>query len=168
MSDMLELFNAYRVPAHHLTSILLAAAIFRWGGAPERWLISVFIATMVAPMWGVYLLDIGAAEISPFAPAIIMLDLLAATLFIAVALNANRNYPLWVAGFQLVAVVAHVVRALVDSVSPLAYAILVIGPSYAQLLLLLGGFARHVMRTRRYGRYRDWRLTASGNSWARL
>lgn len=51
MGELLELFNDYRAPAQHLTSVLLAAAIWRWGGAPERWLIGVFLVTMVVPLY---------------------------------------------------------------------------------------------------------------------
>jgi hypothetical protein len=161
MSDLLDLYNAYRVPALHLTSLLLAAAIWRWGGSPERWLIGIFVATMVLPVYLVWWLGVGAAfEIGPYAPFAMLLDMIAAVLFVGVALNANRNYPLWIAGFQLVAVGAHLVQALVDSVLPLAVAILVIGPSYCQLLLLIAGFASHIQRQRRFGQYREWRVTA--------
>jgi len=163
MSDWLDLFNAYRVSAQHVASLLLAAAIWRWGGAPERWLIAVFLATMVLPVHVVRWLDIGRLSASPFATWYMLIDLVAAALFIGVALTANRNYPLWIAGFQLVPVGAHLVRALDDSVSPLAIAILVIGPSYCQLLVLTVGFTRHVLRERRFGRYREWRAsTRSG------
>lgn len=164
---MLELFNAYRATAQHLVSILLAVAIWRWGAGPERWLIVVFIATMVAPLYVVHLLDLGNPANGPFAAAYVALDLLAAGMFVAIALHANRNYPLWIAGFQLVAIVAHAVKVLVDSVSPLAYAVLVVGPSYCQLLLIFGGFVRHLDRVRRFGNYREWRLGPPGMAWLR-
>lgn len=161
MSDWLDLFNAYRAPAQHLTSLLLAAAIWRWGGGPERWLISIFLGAMVLPVYVFELLGVrGAIEVGPYAPLVTLIDMCAAILFVCVALNANRNYPLWVAGFQLVAVGGHLVRSLVDSVSPLAVALLVVGPAYCQLLLLLVGFLRHVQRERRFGQYREWRPTA--------
>jgi uncharacterized oligopeptide transporter (OPT) family protein len=160
MSDWLELFNAYRVPAQHLTSLLLAAAIWRWGGSPERWLIGTFVATMVLPIYIHQWLGAGEAfEIGPYAPFATLLDIVAAAMFISIALNANRNYPLWMAGFQLVAVGAHLVRALVDNVSPLAVGLLVIGPAYCQLLVLIAGFVRHILRQRRFGQYREWRVT---------
>lgn len=158
MSDWLELFNTYRVPAQHLTSFLLAAAIWRWGAGPERWLMGSFLATMVMPVYVVWWLGLGALESGPHAPVFMLVDMLAAVLFTAIALNANRNYPLWIAGFQLVAVGAHLVQMLVDGVSTLAVAVLVIGPSYFQLLLLFGGFLRHTQRQRRFGRYREWRV----------
>ena len=160
MSEWLEFFNAYRVPAQHLTSFLLAAAIWRWGAGPERWLIATFIGTMVLPIYIVWWFGLGALESGPHAPVSMAIDMLAAVLFTSIAVNANRNYPLWIAGFQLVAVGAHIVKALVEGVSPLAVAVLVIGPSYFQILLLLGGFVRHTQRQRRFGRYRDWRAPA--------
>jgi hypothetical protein len=160
MLEWLEFSNTYRAPAQHLVSILLAGAIWRWGGAPERWLIAIFLATMVLPMYVLWGLDPPPEWQGVAARVYTMLDLLAAVLFVAVALNANRNYPLWIAGFQLVAVGAHVVRVMVESAAPLAYAILIIGPSYCQLLVLAVGFVRHVLRERRFGPYRAWRQSA--------
>jgi hypothetical protein len=156
---LLDLFNAYRAEAQHVASVLLALAIWRWGAAPERWLIGLFIATMVVPFYLFRLLGIGPVAFSPYAWSYVALDVLAAIGFVAIAVNANRNYPLWIAGFQLVALGAHAVRGLGDAVSPIAYVILVSGPSYCQLLLIFGGFLRHVRRERRYGSYRDWRTT---------
>lgn len=158
MGDLLDFLNAYRVPSLHVTSFLLLGAIWRWGGAPERWLIGIFIATMVLPTYVIWWFGLGAAEVGPYAPVVMLIDMSAAAMFIGVALKANRNYPLWIAGFQLVAVGAHLVRSIIDTISPLAIAILVIGPAYCQLLLLLAGFARHALRQRRFGPYREWRL----------
>ncbi|NCP15338.1 MAG: hypothetical protein GW858_14455 [Sphingomonadales bacterium] len=167
LGDVLEFFNAYRVAFQHLTSFLLAAAIWRWGGGPERWLMGVFLATMVMPIYVIWALNLGAAEIGPYAGVIFGIDVIAALLFTAIALNANRNYPLWIAGFQLVALGAHAAQAMIDSVSALAFVVLVIGPSYGQLLVLALGFVRHRQRERRYGAYRDWRLFPPGLRWLR-
>lgn len=168
MNDWLEFFNQYRVAAQHLIAFLLAAAIWRRGGGPERWLIATFIATMILPVYVVWWLGLGAAEQGPYAPVMFVVDLIAAIIFVAVALNANRNYPLWIAGFQLVAVVAHLVRTTVDTVSPLAIAVLIIAPSYGQLLVLLGGFVRHTLRERRFGTYREWRQHPPGLRWLQI
>lgn len=169
MSDWLELFNAYRSPTQHVASLLLAAAIWRWGGSPERWLIGVFLGAMVLPVYLFNWLGIGhGIEVGPYAPVVTILDMVAALLFVGVALHANRIYPLWIAGFQLVAVGGHLVRSLIDSVSPLAVALLVIGPSYCQLLLLFVGFVGHIQRERRFGQYRAWRSTPPGLKGLRL
>jgi hypothetical protein len=156
---LLEFYNEYRVLAQHLSSVLLALAIWRWGAGPERWLIGVFIATMVAPVYLFRLLDLGTVAVGPYSWLGTLIDVVAMIAFAVIAVHANRNYPLWVAGFQLVAIGAHAVHELVDSVSTLAYLLLSVGPSYCQLLLIFGGFLRHVRRERRFGSYRDWRVT---------
>ncbi len=155
---LIELFNQYRIDVLHISSVVLALAIWRWGAAPERWLIGLFIATMIAPFYLGPTLGIGHLMFGPYAWVYIGIDLLATVGFMTIALNANRNYPLWVAGFQLVAVGAHAVRGLGDLVSPFAYVLLAVGPSYCQLLLIGAGFIRHARRERRFGSYRDWRV----------
>lgn len=154
---LLDLLNNYRVEAQHMASALLALAIWRRGAAPERWLIGLFIGTMVVPLYLFRGLGLGNPAFGPNAWLYLSLDIIATIGFVLVALNANRNYPLWIAGFQLVAIGAHAVRGLIDTVSPVAFVILVSGPSYCQLVLIFGGFLRHRARERRFGSYRDWR-----------
>lgn len=159
---LLDLFNTYRADAQHIASVILALAIWRWGGAPERWLISLLVGLLVVPVYIAKLLGISDFSFGPYGWIWVGIDLVTAAAFVLIAVNANRNYPLWVAGFQLVAVSAHAVRVMVESVSPLAYLILAVGPSYCQLLLILGGFIRHVQRQRRFGQYRAWRVALPG------
>ncbi|MFY8193667.1 MAG: hypothetical protein ACOVKV_01155 [Novosphingobium sp.] len=154
---MLELFNSYRGDAQHIASVILALAIWRWGAAPERWLITMFLVTMVLPVRMFEWFDLGPPALGPYAWIYVAIDIIAGIGFVAVALNANRNYPLWIAGFQLVAISAHAVKVMVDAVSPLAYLVLATGPSYCQLALIFGGFVRHRMRLRVFGPYRAWR-----------
>jgi hypothetical protein len=156
------LFNHYRVDALHISSVLLALAVWRWGGAPERWLIVLFIATMVLPPRLFTFFGLGSISFGPYAWVWINIDFFAAAAFVAIALHANRNYPLWIAGFQLVAMSAHVVKEMVDSVSPIAYLILAAGPSYCQFALILAGLVRHVIRERQFGPYREWRVALPG------
>lgn len=158
MNDWLDLFNAYRAPAQHIAGLLLAAAIWRWGGSPERWLAAVFVTTMILPINIVRIIGPENLAVGPWESLYALIDVVAAVLFVGVALKANRNYPMGIAAFQLVAVGAHMVEAVADSASPLAIAILVIGPSYFQLLLLLGGFIRHIRRQQHFGPYRAWRI----------
>lgn len=167
MIEFLEFFNSYRVTLQHLASLLLAAAIWRWGGGPERWLMVIFLASMVLPVYPIRWLRESSGDASEHLQVWLIIDVIATGLFIAIALNANRNYPLWIAGFQLVALVAHAVEAMVDAVSSLALAVLMIGPSYCILLVLTGGFVRHLLRERRFGPYREWRLTPPGLHWLR-
>jgi hypothetical protein len=60
-----------------------------------------------------------------------------------------------------VAISAHAVKVMVDTVSPLAYLILASGPSYCQLALIFAGFVRHRMRLKTFGPYRAWRAPLS-------
>lgn len=159
MEDLLSLFNVYRVSAQHFAAFLLAGAAWRWGGAPERWLSGAFIATMVLPVYVLQWTNPGGSLDDPSFLFRMTIDGLAALIFILIALKANRNYPLWIAGFQLVALGAYLVKAVVPDVSPLALVILIVGPSYCQLLLLIAGFVRHVRRERRFGPYRAWRIS---------
>jgi hypothetical protein len=156
MAEWLEFFNAYRAPAHHIASLAIALAVWRWGGSPERYLSAVFIGTMVAPIYVIRLLN--DKPLAFFYEIYVAIDIVAAVLFTIIAVNAYRTYPMWVAGFQLVAVGAHMVGALVETVSPLAIVVLVIGPSYCQLLVLFVGFVRHVRRGQNFGSYRNWRI----------
>ncbi len=158
---ILDLFNEYRVVAQHIASVMLALAIWRWGAGPERWLIGIFVVAMVVPIYMFRTLALGNIHFGPLAWVGVTIDAAALAAFVLVALNANRNYPLWVAGLQLVAVGAHGARGMVDSISPFAYLLLSVGPAYGQLLLIFGGFVRHVRRRQRFGDYRDWRITAT-------
>lgn len=159
MEDLLAFFNAYRASAQHLAAFLLAGAAWRWGGAPERWLSAAFLATMVLPIYVLrWLYPIPTMD-GPVLQFRLLFDGIATVVFVGIALRANRNYPLWIAGFQLVALGAYMVKVVAEGVSQMALAILIIGPSYCQLLLLIAGLLRHVRRERRFGAYRAWRIT---------
>lgn len=160
---MLELFNTYRADVQHIGSVLLALAIWRWGGGPERWLIGLFVGTMVLPVYLLAPLGAAVPTEGPYAWVFLSFDLAAAAGFTIVALNANRNYPLWIAGFQFVALGAHLIKDVVPGISLIALVLLIVGPSYCQLLLILSGFVRHFRRERRFGAYRDWRITREGS-----
>ena len=137
-------------------SVCLAALI--WGAGPERaiaatWLIVFeFLSALYLKVFGI------SYQFASIDAYLALTDIAAGALWLTIALNANRNYPVWIAAFQLVAMGAHAVRGLVDAVSPFAYLVLATGPSYCQLALIFAGFVRHVRRERRVGPYRDWRF----------
>lgn len=155
---MFEIILEYRVEAQRIASVLVALAAWRWGGAPERASAFTFLILFILPSTFFEFFEGGPLIFSGGGLLSIGIDTAALAVFMLIALYANRNYALWIAGFQLVAMAAHMVWGMVDAVSPLAFAILVIGPSYFQLLLMTVGLVRHIRRKKRHGEYRDWRV----------
>lgn len=153
------LASEYRIYAQDVLAFTVCLAALIWGGAPER---------IVASTW-LILFELGGRVYRAFfSPGYQLADIdwfmattdgLAAIVFFAVALNANRNYAMWIAAMQLVTMFAHVARGMAESILPIAYAIMAVAPGWFVLIFLAGGLVRHILRKRRYGEYRDWRLT---------
>lgn len=142
-----------------LLAITLVAAL-RWGAGPERLCVAVMVAmqggdaafhAFVGREAFYHSVDIGH----------LVIDSAAAIALLAIAVNANRVYPLWLAAFQWVSVLAHFARQASATVAELAYAYLAYGPFYLEILVLLGGIALHAGRVRRIGTYRSWRTSSS-------
>ena len=155
---MLDFLNAHRADLQYLASLLVGLAMLRLGGGPERAIAFFFTGVMMLPLilfrlWA----TTGSMMFGQLAAVYVTLDMIALAGFVLVALNANRNYPLWIAGLQLVAVGAHLVQGLVETVAPFAYVLLAVGPSYLQLVVMVIGLVRHRRRLRRFCAYRDWR-----------
>jgi len=138
-----------------LTVILLAYAWYR-GGEPERASAGTMLAMLIVDRAYHVVFDasvtLSTTDIWHFT-----LDLGVLAAFGAIALQANRFYPLVLAGLQLVAVNAHLVRSFVEAISPIAYFGLYVVPSYFQLIVIAVGISLHARRYNRFGPYRDWR-----------
>lgn len=67
---------------------------------------------------------------------VLIVDLALFMLFLAIALRSTRFWPLWVAGFHLVAVGAHGMRAIKADLIPTAYAVAAQFWSYPVLLCI--------------------------------
>jgi hypothetical protein len=156
---MLELLASdFRPLVQDYLSWFLIVAAFIWGSGPERavaatWLFAFkFLGFLDEALTG------SGSLLTAIDPFLASKDVIAGVFWISIALYANRNYTLWIAGFQIIAMAAHLVRGLVESISPIAYAVMVIAPGWFQLLLLGIGLTRHILRKRKYGPYRDWRV----------
>ena len=155
---MLQLLaSEYRMFAQDFLAFMLLAAAFIWGGAPERavaasWVIIFKASSFIRETF--FTQSIQLMEVDVFLAST---DIAACIVFVWIALYANRNYPLWIAGLQVLAVSAHLARGLVESILPIAYVVMIVAPGWLQLLLLGIGLARHSARKRKYGAYRDWR-----------
>lgn len=136
----------------------LAVAALYWGSTPERAAIAIWFFCIEVPNH-IYLRwlhnEVSLSDVDLFMASS---DLVAGILWVALALYANRNYTLFIAGVQLLAIGSHVSRGLVESVSPIAYALLVVAPGWMILAIMAVGFVRHARRKGVYGSYRDWRV----------
>lgn len=154
---MLDFILANRADLQYVASLIVGLAMWRWGAGPERMSALTFLALIIAPVVVHRFTASGAMLFGSYSGLYVLFDLLAFAAYMWVAINANRTYPLWLAGFQLVAIGAHGVQALGDVVSPIAYVLLAIGPSYGQLLVMVWGLVAHSRRKREFGPYRNWR-----------
>ena len=130
-----------------------------WGGGPERaaaltWLVFFELLSAMEDFLNPELQFQSQVDVY-----LVAVDSVAALSLITIALYANRNYTLWIAAMQVLAVAAHVASAIAEPISPVGYAVMVIAPGWMQLLLLLIGLIRHRLRERKFGKYRDWRIS---------
>jgi len=128
-------------------------ALYR-GGGPERWVACVVIG-MLALDPVVHIAT--PLEYAKLDPGHLVIDLAAWIGFFAIALRANRFWPLWVVSLQTIALVAHAARLLDMTIHPKAYMIMQIASSYPLLVLLLIGTLCHQKRLKIIGTDRSWR-----------
>lgn len=152
---MLELVLIWKWPIQ--VALFVAALIFAWrcGQAPERLCAATLNLSMIAlfamlALWPVH----GHVTLFGFVNAeFLTLDLLMTAAFIAIAVKANRLYPIWLSSIQLVALTSHFSAGLKAS-NPPAYAVMAILPSYLQAIIVLWGTE---VQRRRSGTVRAWR-----------
>lgn len=162
---MLEIIASdYRLIAQNVLAFSLIAAAFVWGGGPERavastWLVIFEIGSRIrrAVVENLQLADVDIYLASA--------DLVAGVCWITIAVYANRNYTLWIAGLQILAMTAHFARGVAEAISPIGYLTMVVAPGWFQLFFLAGGLAFHIRRVRKHGDYRDWRSGTFPEVW---
>jgi len=136
-----------------VAQVLVSGYALWRGGKPERLVGSVLLIAMIA------------TALMPVAPGrsyymlhlpLLAIDLLLLSALTAVALRANRFWPLWLAALQLLAIGVHGVRAYDPHILPIVYARIVGEIAYPMLALLVIGTVRHHSRALRLGGERDW------------
>ena len=138
--------------------ISIALAAFLWGGGPERAVIAVWLITFELASKVMYFSFGPQHLLLGMDPISTSQDVLAGLLWIGIALYANRIYTLWIAAFQIWAIMAHVARGIVEGISPIGYATMFILPGWFELIIMAIGLSCHIRRKRKYGPYRDWRI----------
>ncbi|MGB3794792.1 MAG: hypothetical protein WA957_00620 [Alteraurantiacibacter sp.] len=153
---MLDLLLIYKSYAQYALLFATAFAAWRWGAKPE-WATTTIL---VGFLGGGYVLAISLIQTLPKFTTVetiaLVFDVVAFALFLAIALFANRIYPLCLTIIQGLAVLSHFAAASVTS-APLAYAILSVTPSYLLMGTLMVGIGLHRQRVKHFGPYRSWR-----------
>lgn len=88
----------------------------------------------------------------------LVVDLTLMAGLMAIALLANRFWPLWLAALHLLAVAIHGVKGFDTALMPWMYAAAGGKLAYPMILLLATGVLRHRIRLARYGNDPDWTL----------
>ena len=135
--------------------ITCCAYAFARGGAPERWAAAMMLLASLGSL---------ASQSQLFAVSyhrvqvwVFVIDMLLLAGLFVLALASTRFWPLWLAGFQLLAVFAHLIRAIDHTALPRGYQFLISFEAYPMLLLVALGAWRHRKRLQRYGADRSWR-----------
>ena len=118
-------------------ALLLAVAIFAWrrGESPERIAALILVGMALAdPLYHAFPGKQGIYDQVDFAHAAIDFAGLAA--MVALALRADRFWTLWLGALQLIACLAHVLRAIEVDMPEIVYATIIRGPYWAQIAIL--------------------------------
>jgi len=155
---MLPPIENLSVAAFFIAAILSVIGALWKGGAPER----------AGAIFIVYLFAFQAAALSIYPPALdqtdfvgLATDALALIAFMAIAMFADRWWPLIAAALQAVSLTFHLARLFSPDALELVYAVFRTMPLAATILLIGFGTLRHCQRVKRYGSDPDWATFAS-------
>jgi hypothetical protein len=114
------------------------------GGAPERYAAGLQIGAFVLTLLVHRLFEGQAFQVISLGTAAIDVVLLLA--LIVLAWRSTRFWPLWIAGWQLAAIVAHLAKLLDPAMLPAGYAIQAQIWAYPMLVATAAGAWRHRAR----------------------
>lgn len=123
--------------------LFVAVYAFRKGGGPERHVALILTGMLVAVIVRAAIVG-GWSQFDGVPWFKIALDVIALALILAIALRADRWWPLCVASVQLLSVLAHLLRIVDADLPPLAYAIMERWPYMIAIVITgLGTYLHH-------------------------
>ena len=120
------------------------------GGAPERAAALVFVTAAVVTFL------IPNDDYQSVASAVLLIDFCTFVAMTAIALKANRFWPLYESSLLLITLAVHGVKAYQPTFAYWMYHGAVGKMAYPTLILLVVGVLRHRRRVAAYGADRDW------------
>jgi hypothetical protein len=124
------------------------------GGRPERWAIC---AQLIAFLLSLFAISFRWNSFVGLPIGLSLIDITLAAALAAIALRANRLWPIVLAGMQVATVFAHVAKLLTFPLPTAGYAIFVQFWAWPMLVVTALGTRNHHLRKRRYGQERDWK-----------
>lgn len=143
-----------------ITLLVVAYAAAR-GDSPERWCAAAIGIECIVDL--VLHFTIGPRSFREFDLSRMLFDVMKAVVFVAIALRANRIYPLAIAASSLVAVIGSVPALVSKEGWTQAYWAMTNTPTYIQVIVLAAGTVAHRKRLARVGRYNCWSPLADGS-----
>jgi hypothetical protein len=131
-------------PIYWTILLLICAYAFWRGRSDER----VAAATcLAASLIQILVISPTAHRYSEVEVGVMLVDLGVLAIFVVIALQSSRFWPLWIAGLQLTTIVGHVLKAVQLNLLPLAYAGALRFWSYPILLIVaIGTWRSHQRR----------------------
>ena len=142
-----------------MTICLLCAAGYalRCGEQPERSVATLLLTSSIVDF--MYHALTGPPQFETIDPVHVVIDTLVLVVLLAVALHANRGWPLWVCGAQIIMMLGHLGKLYEVRTVLRGYWVMTQVPFMIQLALLVNGTAAHSVRMRQVGPYHSWRLS---------
>ena len=122
------------------------------GAAPERLVALMLLLAALAGMVSSYLRH----QYTHVEVSLLVIDFALLVGLVAIALRANRFWPIWLTSLHTVAVTVHGVRAYLPELPGWTYSRAVSLIAYPMLLILLIGAQRHHVRTKVRGGEPSW------------
>ena len=167
MRELYELYISTFAPGWPAPNVLTYSVLligcfaYAWwrGGGPEKASASILII-------GSFLTLVAVSRPGPeyisLEIGILIIDLVCMAAFVAVALRADRYWPLWLATLQIAGTAVHLIKFLHPETTRIAYAFLLAIWSYPMIVLICVGTWRHQRRLVRFGFDRSWSNSLGG------
>lgn len=144
--------------AFFATLLLISSGYAMWrGGAPERAVGASMLAAYVATLFSHSEFAVRFTDVEF---GVLTIDIILMVVLMAIALKADRGWPMLLAGLHLTTVGAHAVRIIEPAMIEVTYAVMLSMWSYPMVVALAVGTWRHRRRLMAVGYDRDWSMAA--------